>query len=51
MLYAIYKTDNDQLFWNTELGWVETELETRFTLNQRNTVALPLGGVWCEIHE
>ena len=45
-IYAIRHFDDDQLFWNPKLGWVETERETRYSKHERETAALPLHGVW-----
>lgn len=46
MMYAIKNTEDDQLFWSNELGWVESPDETIFTEEERLTLQLPMGGVW-----
>ena len=51
MLYAIYNKNDDQLFWNNELGWVDTSLETKFSQEERDTLNLPIEGVWYQINE
>lgn len=45
--YYVIRADHDnQLFWSNDLGWVETELETRFDPKQKQTMTLPIGGQW-----
>ena len=46
MMYAIKNTEDDQLFWSNELGWVESPDETLFTEEERLTLRLPMYGVW-----
>lgn len=50
IFYVIRNTDDDQLFWSNRLGWVETDQEERFTLEQRQTLSLPIGGLWVACH-
>ena len=47
MYYVIVNKNDDQLFWSNEFGWVGTEYEDHFTEYERNTLSLPLDGVWC----
>ena len=47
MIYFVIRSlDDDQLFWSNELGWVETELETRFAEIERETYTLPINAAW-----
>ena len=45
-LFVIKHEQFDQLFWSTSLGWVETELETKFDRKGFETFDLPMHGVW-----
>ena len=45
--YVIKNTQDDQLFWSNSHGWVETDQEDRFTQAERDTLSLPIEGVWC----
>ncbi len=37
------------LFWSNSLGWTEFATADRFTLNERMTLNLPMGGDWIKI--
>lgn len=41
--FVIVNNNNDQMFWNTRQGWVETEYETRFR-QAPEEVDVPFGG-------
>ena len=43
--YVITNKENDQIFWSNHWGWVE-EGEDRFTQKERDSLDLPLNGVW-----
>lgn len=44
--YVIRNTDDDQLFWSNSHGWVDTASEDTFSQEERDTLSLPIGGVW-----
>jgi hypothetical protein len=50
-MYAIKNKDDDQLFWSNALGWVESPDETLFSQEERDTLNLPIGGVWVYVGE
>ena len=48
--YVVQAIDggDEPLFWSNDLGWVELESATRFTINERAVLNPPLGGIWAE---
>ena len=45
MSWIICNTEDDFLLWSQEIGWTEDEYDT-FTDEEKESVNLPLGGVW-----
>ena len=46
IFYVIRHKDDWDLFWSNEDGWVGTEAETRFTLEEYENLDAPIDGVW-----
>ena len=40
---------DDRLFWSNEQGWVDLANATRFALEEKDRLDLPMGGAW--VHE
>lgn len=41
--------DGSCLFWSNELGWVDKESADVFSLEERMTLELPVGGAWINV--
>ena len=39
-------SDTMGLFWSNEDGWTDRDSATVFTAQERDTLRLPLGGMW-----
>ena len=48
-MYAIRNMHNDQLFWSDRFGWVESPAEDLFTQQERDSLNLPIYGVWVKV--
>ena len=48
-MYAIRNRHDDQLFWSNKFGWVESPNEDLFTQQERDSLSLPIGGVWVKV--
>ena len=42
----IIKCENDNLFWNNQLGWVDYSSSDIFNQQEKNTLNLPVEGQW-----
>lgn len=49
-LWAIVSIEDENLFWNDKLGWVRDDagemMFDLFTLEEKDTLKLPLDGMW-----
>jgi hypothetical protein len=49
--FVIRNMHDDQLFWNTHLGWVETGRETYFHEDDYDRMKDAVDGVWVRVIE
>lgn len=45
-MWAIRNAHDDQLFWSNSQGWVESPDEDLFTQEERDSLTVPVDGVW-----
>ena len=45
-LWTIRDEEEEELYWSNEYGWVYYKYADVFTDEERNTLNLPLGGIW-----
>lgn len=50
MNYRI-QSDADDTYWSNADGWVDIKSADLFTQHERDTLRLPMGGLWVPVEE